>query len=96
MNTIKLNNVEFAVESYNKNTTFSGETVSSNGYISFAPIDNIDALNTLSQSAITSIQILHDEKVIYDLQNINAHVDSMNEYLSGDRMTIGVNLTFNI
>ena len=92
MNKIKFNDVEFEVESYSKNTYFH-EELSSNGSCSIIT-DNMDALNALAEVPITSLQILHDGEVIYNLHDINAKIDTINEYLSGDRMSINVNLIF--
>ena len=93
MNIIKLNDAEFQVESYNKTTTFSGENISSSAYCQ-VNTDNINTLNELAADPITSIQILHDGDLIYNLQNINAKIDNINESLSMDRIFINVNLTF--
>lgn len=96
MNKIKLNNLELEVESYNKNTYFSGDSMNSNASMSVRiDEDDITDLNALAASPITTIQIHADERLIYDLQNINAKIDSINEYLNGDRMNVSVNLTFN-
>ena len=92
MNKIKFNDVEFEVESYSKNTYFH-EELSSNGNCSIIT-DDMDALHALAEVPITSIQILHDGEVIYNLHDINAKIDNINEYLSGDRMSINVNLIF--
>lgn len=92
MNKIKFNDVEFEVESYSKNTYFH-EELSSNGNCSIIT-DDMDALHALAEVPITSLQILHDGEVIYNLHDINAKIDNINEYLSGDRMSINVNLIF--
>ena len=93
MNTIKFNDVEFVVENYNKNTYLNGETITSNANCTIRT-DNMTALNALMQTKITSIQITYNETVIYDLQNISAHIDSTSEYLNTDRVNITLNLTF--
>ena len=93
MNKIKLNDLELEVDSYNKSTFFNGSGMSSSANITVRT-SNITALNTLAENDITSIQIHTNEELIYDLQNINAHIDSTNEYLNGDRMNITINLTF--
>ena len=93
MNIIKLNNTEYQVESYNKNTYFGGESISSNASCSIITSD-LDGLNTLAATPITQIQIYHDGTLIYNLQNIDAHIDSINEYLNDDRVNIGVNFGF--
>lgn len=93
MNKIVFNTTEFEVESYNKSTSFGGEVMTSNAYASLRT-DDITVLNTLAQTTITNIKIYHDSNLIYDLQNISAKIDNINEYLNGDRMSINVNLTF--
>ena len=93
MNKIKLNNVEFEVENYNKSTYFSNDTISTNANCSIIT-DNITALNELAEDEITSIQIHHDDTLIYNLADISARIDSINEWLNGDRMSISVNFTF--
>lgn len=93
MNKIKFNDVEFEVESYNKNTSFNGEEIDS--YASCSIITNdVISLGNVAMEEITSLQIIHDEEVIYDLHDINAKIDNINEYLNGDRININVNLKF--
>ena len=95
MTKIKFNNAEFTLESYNKTTYYSGETIDSNANcVVFA--DNITSLNNIALSAITVIQIKVDDTVIYDLQDINAHIDSISEYLSDNKIYVNVNLKFDI
>ena len=93
MNVIKFNNTEFEVEGYSKNTYFNGASMSSNGMCQ-VKLDDISALMDLAQTPITSIQILHDDVVIYDLQDINARIDNTNEYLNTDRIDVSINLIF--
>ena len=93
MNKIILNDVEFEIESYNKNTYFAGDTINSNASCSLANA-NVNALNTLAQTTITVLQIQHDDNTIYELENIHAHINSINEYLSGDKMNVNISLTF--
>ena len=93
MNKIKFNNAEFEVESYNKTTSFMGETMSSTAYCTIIT-DDIEALNEVAQTEITTIQISHDDEVIYSLENQHGHIDSTNEYLNGDRMSVSANLSF--
>ena len=92
MNTIKFNNAEFEVESYSK-TTYFNNALSSNASCSIITND-IDTLNALAIEPITSLQILHEGEVIYNLHDINAKIDSINEYLNGNRMNINVSLNF--
>ena len=94
MNIIKLNNAEFEVENYNKNTFFGGESISSTASCSVLTNDPT-VFNEMASTPITSIQILHDGEVIYNLQNISARIESINEYLNVDRMSINIGLNFN-
>lgn len=95
MNKIKLNNTEFIVEGYNKNTYFNGETVTSSGTCNIIT-DNMSSVESLADNTITSIQIIHDDELIYNLTNINARIESINEYLNTDHMSININLIFDI
>ncbi len=93
MNTIKFNNTVFEVESYNKNTYFNEDSISSNGSCQIIT-NNIIELNELAQETITTIQIYHNETLIYDLQNIECKINSVSEYLNGDRVSIGLSFIF--
>ena len=93
MNKIKLNNIELEVEAYTRNTTFSGEEITSTGYCT-VNVDEVAVLNSLGEEEITSIQIYHDETLIYNISNIKARVSAINEYLNDNKMTININLIF--
>lgn len=93
MNTIKFNNLTLQVESYNKNTYFDGATVNSTASCSVVTSD-LTALNELAEGTITTIQIYHDDTLIYDLQDINCRITNISEYLSEARMNITINLVF--
>ena len=92
MNVIKFNNEEFEVEHYSKTTHFSQYEITSSANCSVN--GDIATLNTLAESPITSIQIICNNEVIYNLQNITAHIDSISENFPGDRMYINVSMTF--
>lgn len=94
MNTIKINNLELTVESYNKSTYFNGQTIASNATCNVITSD-IAALHELMEEEITSIQIFYEGTLIYNLQNITARIESINEYLNTDRMNININFNFN-
>lgn len=95
MNTILFNNEAlYRVDSFNKTTNFSSESVSSSGYISLRMLADSPDLNTLAEDTITSIKILHDEDIIYNSQNLNGHITSISEFLNGDRVDITINLVF--
>lgn len=94
MNTIVFNNeATFGVESFNKNTSFEGSSMTSTGYASLNTSE-LDDLTEVAQGTITSIKILHDEEVIYNSTNLSAKITSINEYLSGDRMNVNININF--
>lgn len=93
MNTIKFNNEVFEVSSYTKNTTFSEDSISSNGYCELVS-PNIANLMSIAQDPITSIRIYHDNTQIYELENINAKIENINEYLSDDRISVNMNFIF--
>ena len=93
MNIIKFNDVEFEVISYNKNTFFSGNTVTSNANCQIISSD-VNTLNDLADETITSLQILHDGNIIYNLSDISAHIENISEYLNVDRMDVNVSLRF--
>ena len=95
MNTIKFNNLVLEVESYNKNTYFQEDSITSNANCS-VKISDITALNELAQDTITSIQIYHDETLIYDLQDISAKITGISEYLNGNIVSISLSLVFDI
>ena len=94
MNIIKFNDTSFEVDSYSKNTYFTGENVTSNAYCSIK-VTEMATLNALTEVPITSMEILHDGNSIYRLDNINAKIESINEVLNFDRINITVNFVFN-
>ena len=93
MNKIVLNTAEFEIDTFNKSTNYSEGNITSTGYMSVFTT-NISELNTLAKETITSLKIYHDETLIYNLENINAHIDNINEFLSGDHMSINITMTF--
>ena len=93
MNIIKFNNVEFEVISYNKNTYFNDDTITSSASCQIIVAD-MDVLNNLAKTTITSLQILHNGNIIYNLSDISVHIDNISEYLNVDRMDINVSLRF--
>lgn len=93
MTTVKLNNTEFVIENYNRSTYFSGETMTSNASCTVRVTD-ASALSALITENITFIQIKNDGNIIYTLDNINAKIDSVSEYLSGDHISTNINMLF--
>ena len=93
MNTIKLNNAEYTVESYSKSTYFTGDNMSTSASCTII-LTTPESLATIADDDINTIQIYHDETMIYNLQNANAHVSDYSEYLSEDRMRANINFRF--
>lgn len=95
MDKIKLNNTEIELLAFHRNTTFTGSTIVSEAGCSIVSNDR-DALNALGFEKITTLQIYHDDQLIYDLQDIDATMDTINEYLDGDHVNLGLSIHFNI
>ena len=93
MNTIKFNNSTYEVLSFNKSTYFNDSGISSNASCSIKT-SNMTSLYALAESGLQSIQIYHDNELIYDLSDINGKLTSIDEYLMDDHININVNLTF--
>ena len=92
---IKLNDFECEIDNYNRNTNITSGLITSNAYFNVLGVE-ISAFNAILKDKITSIVIIVDDKEIYNLTDIEAEISSVNEYLSGDHMSYGVNLNFNI
>ena len=95
MNTIKLNNTVFELEGYSKTTPFEEGNIFSNGQCDIKNV-NIDNAYTLAEEPITLVQIYHDNNLIYNLQDISAHINSISEGFNGERISVSLNLTFDI
>jgi hypothetical protein len=93
MNTIKLNTLEFPITSFNRNTYFTGESMNSNASFEGTDVD-ITALSALGLTEITTVQIYHNEELIYDLQNIHGKIDNFSEYLREDKIAMSINMSF--
>ena len=93
MTIIKFNNTTFEVTSFNKSTYFNGNLVSA----ATCELEgtNVDALEPFLTTPITTLQIYYNDALIYDLQNITARIDAINEVLEVNHMGISVNITFN-
>ena len=93
MNVIKINNYECEVMSYNKSTGLSDNTIVSTAYCEFINTNEINFDDKIFEP-ITSIQIYHDNNLIYNLSDITAHIESVNEYFNGERMVTNINMRF--
>ena len=90
---IKLNNYECEINSYNRNTSIMEDNISSNANITVIN-GEAEELNALLGTDIESIEITIDEDKIYDLKNLNAEINTINEYLSGDSMIYNIGIIF--
>ena len=90
---IKLNEEEFEITSFNKLTYFYEDGIKSNGNCNIKAYDE-ETIADLSQEVITTLKIYKDNELIYNLENINAHIEYVNETLVNDDMTTTLNLTF--
>ncbi len=95
MNKIKFNNTEFEVLNYSKNTYFNEGSMSSNASCAIKT-DDVSNLHTFGLTPITSIEITHDDTVIYTLDNIHARVSNIGEYLETDHININIDLIFDM
>jgi len=93
MNYLKINDFQCELLSFNKYTNFNGAEVTGNCNCQIVT-DNITKIQELGLTEITSLQIMHDEDLIYDLQNISAHITSINEYLSNDKIDVTLAIDF--
>lgn len=93
MNKILLNDAEFEIDNFNKTTTYSNGTITSTAYVSALTNDGA-VLNALGLSTITSIKIYYNDKIIYTLENIEANIESINEYLATDHIGVNININF--
>ena len=94
MNTIKFNEHTYDVESFNKNTYFNDNNVTSSASCSIKTND-ITSLHALAAEGVSSLQIYHDGTLIYNLSDISGRLNSIDEYLSDDHVNINLSFTFN-
>lgn len=93
MTKIKLNNYEYEIDNYNRTTNVIDGNISSSAYVNIIE-GNTSTLNALLGTVVTDIEISVDEQKIYELHNIDAEITSLNEFLSGNRMSYNFNLIF--
>lgn len=95
MNTIKLNNSEFEITGFNRNTYFQDGTVSSTAICDIR-LSDISVLQALAAVTITSLQIKHNNDIIYNLADISARITNIGEYLNTDCINTTIGLTFDM
>lgn len=85
----------YGLNSFSRDTTFNfvDDTMSSNAYMSLTDADQ--EIEQLGHSTITSLEIKVNNESIYALNNITAHITSLNESLMGDTMSTNLNISFN-
>lgn len=93
MNTIKFNNHTYEVLSFNKNTYFNETGVGSNANCQIKTAD-ITSLYELAEETIETLQIYHDNELIYNLSNLSGKLSYIDEYLAEDRINITLNCSF--
>lgn len=93
MNTIKFNNHTYEVLSFNKNTYFNEGQINSSANCQIKTT-NVTSLYVLADETIETLQIYHDNELIYDLSNLSGKLSSIDEYLAEDRVNITLNCSF--
>ena len=95
MTTLKLNNIEFEITSFNRTTYVQEGEIHSNANFDLKIVGQ-DTLESLFDVTITSLQIKYNDEVIYTLNDISAHLNSIGEYLNTDHISANLNLTFDM
>lgn len=95
MTTLKLNNTEFELAAFTRNTSFYENSIASTASCDIK-VSDTDLLETLTDIQITSLQIKYDDNIIYNLDGINAKITNINEYLNTDHINTTIGLTFDM
>lgn len=93
MNTIKFNDYQCGLISFSKYTNFDENGMVGTGTCQISTSD-LTGLQEVGLNGINSIQITHDEEVIYNLTDINAHISYINESLNEDHIDITLSINF--
>ena len=97
MNTIKLNNISFELTFYQRNV-FLHDDRAVNGFNGGGAcriiLSDVTDLANFSQQLITSIQIYHDDVLIYNLSNIKCEIVELNELLENGIINIELSFKF--
>lgn len=92
---IVLNNEEFEISAFNRNTYISDGNVISRAYVTLANTANaVSDVHALAAATITSLLIKNEEETIYNAGTINAHISSIDESLVGTAINVGLNIEF--
>ena len=95
MTTLKLNNTEFELTAFGRNTSFYENSITSTANCDIN-VSDTDLLEALTDIQITSLQIKYDDNIIYNLNDINAKITNINEYLNTDHISTSIGLTFDM
>lgn len=93
MNYIKLNDMQMQVISFNRYVNFNNGVMSGSCNCQVVTSD-LSGLQELGTTPVTSIQIIHDDQIIYNLTDIETHVASINETLVEDHIDISLTFDF--
>ena len=93
MTTIKFNDTTFIVEGFTKSTSLINGSIHSTGNCSIL-LDGTDSVNSLLGIEITDIEIYNNDELIYNLDNLNAHDNNINEYLSDEKMRASFSIIY--
>ena len=95
MNTIKFNNHTYEVLSFNKNTYFNDDSIYSNASCQLKTAD-FTSLYDLAEEIIETLQIYHNDELIYNLSNLSGRLSSIDEYLAEDKINVTLNCSFSV
>ena len=91
---LHLNEYDYDVTGYNKSTMMDNNVIVSTASCTLSTNNNT-SLPTLMTTPITTITITNDsDEEIYKLENIEAYITHINEYLSGDQVIVNVDIVF--
>lgn len=88
------NTIELDINSFGRTTNFNSDNMYSQGYI--VTNSNASSLYSLAGEKITSLAIKKDDEIIYNLIDIDAKINSIDETLGLEQMTTNINIIFNI
>ena len=88
------------INSYNRDTVFASDgSIASNAYVNFTPTaTTMNTLHEFASGGITQLYIRPDAQSapVYRLDNIDAHLVSMNENIYDGGMNCTLSMSFNL
>ena len=96
MCTLTLNNETFNLTSFNHQITIIGDVKTSMASCNIKNTSNeYNIIDTLTSVPITSFIVRDAEnQIIYNLNNITAHISATNAYLSNNEISLDITLQF--